>query len=187
MENDFIAAREAVLAEVSEALRRIDPGEAEAFIAALTKADQIFAVGVGRVGLSLSAMVKRLNHIGFRAWMVGDLSEPAATPDDLLIIGSGSGESAIPAAIARVAREKGARIAYIGSNPDSSAGRLADVKVRIPVRTKLNLPDEMASEQIMSSLFEQTLLLFADAAALAYSRNRGLNLKDLWNRHANLE
>ena len=54
-------------------------------------------------------------------------------------------------------------------------------------RAKLALPDEVPSAQIMSSLFEQSLLLYGDIVALAYSRKKGLDLHALWRRHANLE
>ncbi|MDR0362715.1 MAG: sugar isomerase [Planctomycetota bacterium] len=179
--------RELVLREVGTALESVADAETEAFMAALERAETIFCLGVGRVGLAVSAMVKRLNHLGLSAYMVGDLSEPAATDKDLLVIASGSGESAIPVAIAAVAGGKGVPIAYIGSNMNSRVARMAAVKVRIPVGTKLALPDEVPSGQIMSSLFEQSVLLYGDIVALAYSRRKGLDLHALWRRHANLE
>lgn len=190
-EHDFATllseCREVVLSETRTALESVEPAQVEAFVSALEKAGTIFCIGVGRVGLSVSALVKRLNHLGFTAYMVGDLSEPAATENDLLVVASGSGETAIPAAIADVAAKKKVPVAYIGSNANSRVAKLASVMVRIPVRTKLALPDEIPSRQIMSSLFEQALLLFGDVVALAYARKTGLDLPSLWRRHANLE
>jgi 6-phospho-3-hexuloisomerase len=183
----IVESRELVLSETRMALESIDVGEVEAFIGTLTGAGSVFCLGVGRVALSIAALVKRLNHIGINAWMVGDLSEPCATENDLLVIASGSGESAIPASIAEVAHRKSVPIAYIGSNMNSRIAGLARVRVRIPVRTKLALSEEIPSEQIMSSLFEQSLLLFGDVVALAHSRKAGLDPHSLWRRHANLE
>lgn len=183
----FQSSREIVLEETRQALLSVDVNEVEQFMTALDDAQQIFAIGVGRVALSLASMVKRLNHLDILAWMVGDLSEPAATEKDLFIVASGSGETAIPVALTNVAKQKGLRIAYIGSNRESTIGKKADIFVRIPVKTKLNLPDEMKSEQIMSSLFEQSLLLFADMVASAYARYNGLDISALWKNHANLE
>ena len=40
-----------------------------------------------------------------------------------------------------------------------------DLFVRIPCSTKLGLEDEVKSEQVMSSLFEQSLLLLEDSVA----------------------
>jgi len=59
--------------------------------------------------------------------------------------------------------------------------------VRIPVRSRLELPDEIPSEQLMTSLFEQALLLLGDAVALMIVRRRGLDPTTLWQYHANLE
>ena len=48
-------------------------------------------------------------------------------------------------------------------------------------------PDEIHSEQPMTSLFEQSLLLFGDTTALMLVRDKHLELDKLWEYHANLE
>jgi 6-phospho-3-hexuloisomerase len=55
------------------------------------------------------------------------------------------------------------------------------------VQTKLYLQDEIPSQQPMSSLFEQSLLLWGDSVACMMVRNQGIELKKLWRYHANLE
>ena len=160
----------------------------DALAEAILAADKVFAIGVGRVLLSVQAIVKRLNHLGIRAWCVGDINEPAITERDLLIVASGSGESVVPLSIARVARMRGARIAHIGSNMESQLAPLADLCVRLPVRTRLSRPDEIPSAQIMTSLFEQGLLILGDALALILKDRLGIQDVDtLWQFHANLE
>jgi 6-phospho-3-hexuloisomerase len=186
-ELSYEQARAVVLAEVTRALEAVDPAQVEALLDAILAADDVFLVGVGRVMLTLQAFAKRLNHLGIRAHCVGDINEPAITPADLLIVGSCSGRSAVPITIAGIARRHGARIAQIGSNPDSPLAPLADLFVRIPVHSRLELPDEIPSQQLMTSLFEQALLLFGDALALIISRRRGLDSASLWQFHANLE
>jgi 6-phospho-3-hexuloisomerase len=177
-----------VMEEVNAALQAVDPAHVDAFVEELLAAGKVFFTGTGRVLLSLQAMVKRLNHLGIRAWCVGDLSEPAATKNDLVVAASGSGESAVPVAIAGVARRRGARVVHIGSNPESSLAPLAHRFIRIPARTRLNRPGEIPSRQIMTSLFEQALYLFGDAVALMICRRRGItDLASLWEHHANLE
>ena len=64
---------------------------------------------------------------------------------------------------------------------------MADVFVRIPARTKLYLEDETESVQPMTSLFEQSLLLFGDTVAKLIIDKNNINIKDLWQFHANLE
>lgn len=189
MKFSYDQCRDIVLGELQQSLGGIDGGQAEALCAELTRARKVFVVGVGRVLLSLQCFVKRLNHLGIPAFYVGEINEPAITKDDLLIVGSGSGESAFPVAIAQIARRKaeGVHIVHIGSNVESTVSSLADLCVRIPCRTKLYKDDEIDSQQPMSSLFEQSLLLFADVVCMMLVRDRDIDIKSLWEFHANLE
>ncbi|MCA0252560.1 MAG: SIS domain-containing protein [Actinobacteria bacterium] len=176
-----------ITAEIEQMMTAIPAVDVEALIAEIRRADRVFFVGVGRVMLSLQAIAKRLAHLGIDTVVVGQITEPAISTADLLIVGSGSGESAVPLAIARKARQHGARVAHIGSNPNSSMREFADVFVRIPVQTKLGLDGEVPSVQPMTSLFEQCLLLLGDCIALMLIERDGLDLHGLWRHHANLE
>ena len=178
---------ELVLGECHQALDRVDPEAMDELIEATLAADQVFFVGVGRVLLSLQAIAKRLAHLGLKTWYVGQITEPAITDRDLLIVGSGSGESLVPVAIAKKAKTIGAKIAHIGSNPDSLLAPITDVFVRVPVRTKLAKADKIDSQQPMTSLFEQSLLLFGDVLAAMIIQRRNVDIKSLWRCHANLE
>ena len=119
--------------------------------------------------------------------IVGQITEPAITKDDVLIVGSGSGETMFPAGIAGKAKAIGAKVIHIGSNPNSGLKDVADLFVRIPVESRAKAPDEIHSEQPMTSLFEQSLLLFGDTTALMLVREKHLELDKLWEYHANLE
>ena len=177
-----------VLDELRRTLDSIDPASVERLAQAILEADQVFFVGVGRVLLSLQSVCKRLAHLGIRAHYVGEITEPAITKDDLLIVGSGSGASLFPLGIAKKARSAvGCRIVHIGSNPNSEMKDIADFMVRIPVRTKFYLEDEIDSCQIMTSLFEQSVLLLGDILAKIIVEQRQLDMKALWQYHANLE
>ena len=176
-----------ILDECRRALGKVEPAVVEQLLETLLSADKIFFVGVGRVLLSLQAIAKRFGHLGLKTYYVGQITEPAITESDLLIVGSGSGESLIPLAMAKKAKSFGAKIVHIGSNPKSSLKPITDIFVRIPVRTKLSLPDEIDSQQAMTSLFEQCLLLFGDALADMIIRRKQLKIKTLWQYHANLE
>ncbi len=176
-----------VLSELKTSLDAIDPESVEKLIAAVEAADQVFFAGVGRVMLSLQAIAKRWAHLGIRTHLVGEITEPAITKNDLLIVGSGSGTTLFPAAIAQKAHQLGAKVVHIGSNPNSPLREIAEFMVRIPVRTKYYLEDEIDSEQPMTSLFEQTLLLLGDVIAKMMIDRRKLDMKALWQYHANLE
>jgi len=184
---DYENARSMILGEIRIALGAIDAKMVEEMIEMICSAEKIFVIGVGRVLLMMQAFAKRLNHIGINANYVGAIDEPAITEKDVLIVGSGSGETAVPVAIARIAKKHGARIIHIGSNAKSTVGEVADLFVRIPCRTKLNREDEIDSKQPMSSLFEQSLLLFGDIVAFMIIKRKNLDIKALWCKHANLE
>ena len=79
------------------------------------------------------------------------------------------------------------KIVHIGSNPNSEMKDIADYMVRIPVRTKFYLEDEVDSCQIMTSLFEQSVLLLGDIIAKMIVEEKQLDMKALWRCHANLE
>ena len=177
-----------VTAELERALASVDPGQLMRLRDEVLKADQVFFVGVGRVMLALQCVCKRLAHLGIRAHYVGEITEPAIKKDDLLIVGSGSGGSLFPLGIAKKARTAAdCTIVHIGSNPNSEMKDIADFMVRIPVRTKFYLEDEIDSCQPMTSLFEQSVLLLGDVLAKLIIEEKQLDMKGLWQYHANLE
>jgi len=185
--DSYKKAMHLILNECGEILDRVDPDQTEAFIEMLLSSRRVFFIGVGRVRLSLEAMAKRFAHLGIETHMVGDINEPAMNEKDLLIVGSGSGESIVPVAIAEKAKQLGGKIVHIGSNPSGTIARLADLQVRIPASTKLHLPDEYVSSQPMTSLFEQCLLIYGDTVAAMIIEKKELDVSALWDTHANLE
>ena len=168
-----------VLKELDTALGSVDPAAVEALADAVLDADQVL--------LSLQAIAKRLAHLGIRTHYVGEITEPAITGNDLLIVGSGSGSTLFPLGIAKKAKAAGARVVHIGSNPGSEMKDVAEFMVRIPVRTKNYLEDEIDSVQPMTSLFEQGLLILGDTIAKMIIDKKQIDMKSLWKYHANLE
>ncbi|MBO6149426.1 MAG: SIS domain-containing protein [Lachnospiraceae bacterium] len=185
--DNFKESYELVLKEIGVALSKVEPEAVDSFVEAVTEAEQVFFIGVGRVMLSLEAMAKRFAHLGIRTHCVGAINEPAITDKDVLIVGSGSGASLFPLGIAKKAKTFGAKIIHIGSNPESEMKDITDVFVRIPVRTKQYRPDEIDSKQPMTSLFDQSLLIFGDAVAKMMIEEKKIDMKGLWRNHANLE
>lgn len=176
-----------IIEELRNTLNRVDIDALQRLARDLLSADKVFFIGVGRVALSLQCICKRFYHLGIDTHFVGDVCEPAITEKDLLIVGSGSGMSLFPVAIAKKAKQFNAKVVHIGSNPHGEMEAIADYMVRIPVRTKLYLEDEMESCQPMTSLFEQSLLLVGDILAKMVIVEKGIELKALWQFHANLE
>ena len=179
----------AVLDELSRTLSSIDTENLERLSKEILKADQVFFIGVGRVLLSLQSICKRFAHLGIKTHYVGEITEPHFNEGDLLVVGSGSGGSVFPLNIAKKARQMvpGCTIVHVGSNPNSEMKDIADFMVRIPVRTKFYLEDEIDSVQPMTTLFEQSVLLVGDILAKMLIDNEHLEMKSLWQYHANLE
>lgn len=184
---NYIETQAKITEEISNTMKSISEEQINDLVAQIQAAEKVFFVGVGRVLLSLEGIAKRLAHLGVQTVVVGQITEPAITENDLLIVGSGSGESTFPLAMAKKAKSFNAKIAHIGSNPNSSMKEYSDVFVRIPVQTKLNLPGEISSVQPMTSLFEQCLLLLGDTVALMMIEDKNIDMHGLWRFHANLE
>ena len=176
---------QAVMEELEHLLEKVSSEEIDHYITALLEAREVFFIGVGRVRLSLEAAVKRLTHLGISCHMVGDLNEPPIAKEDLLVVGSGSGESVIPLEIAKKAKSYGAKVVHLTSNSDSSIARLADYIVKFDSPSKSN--QTLTSIQPMTTVFEQGLLIFHDVLALRLMNEKQLTMDDLKSRHANLE
>ncbi len=187
MKVDYNKAAKLVIDELQGTTSNIDDVQVQELIKAIKEADKVFFVGVGRVLLSLEAIAKRLAHLGVKTYVVGQITEPAITDMDLLIVGSGSGESLFPVSIAKKAKSFNATVAHIGANANCTMAEYSDVFVKVPTSTKFDNADEIKSVQPMTSLFEQTLLLLGDTISLMIVQDEEINIHELWQYHANLE
>lgn len=178
---------ELVINECRQVLLSINEADTECLIRTVLSSKRVFFVGVGRVLLSLKAIAKRWAHIGIETHVVGEITEPAICNGDLLIAASGSGESIFSKEIAKKAKTLGATVVMIGSNRNSTLAQTADFMVRVPTNTKMKCADEIPSQQIMTSLFEQFLLLYGDILARMMLTEQNIDLDSLWKYHANLE
>jgi len=185
--DDYAQLSMAIADEIAAVLKLVDADEVDVLIAELRNADRIFVIAVGRVFLSLQCFAKRLAHLGLNVDVVGQVTEKAITDRDLLLVASGSGESAFPVAIARKAKEFNARIALITSAKTSTIASLSDSMVRLPSPTKLDSDFGVTSRQPMSTLFDQVLHIFGDVVAMKMLSGSGIAKDDLWRHHANLE
>lgn len=185
--NLFHQKKAIVIDEITKSLTAINPTSVKKYLEAIEKAEKVFFVGVGRVLLSLKAICKRYAHLGIHTVVVGDITEPAITDKDVLVVGSGSGETTFPLEIAKKAKKIGATVIHVGSNPEGRISNYTNIFVRIPVESKSKYPDEIQSSQPMTSLFEQSLLLFGDITSMMIVEKKDISLPDLWQYHANLE
>ncbi|NLF52639.1 MAG: 6-phospho-3-hexuloisomerase [Leptolinea sp.] len=181
---------QAILSEMEAVITRVDPEQVDRMVDAILQAPHIFVTGTGRSLLMVRALAMRLMQLGFSTFVVGETVTPAIGSDDLLIIGSGSGETATNQVIGLRAKESGARLALFSIFPDSTLGKMADVIVEIPATTTLSAkPGRAVSIQPGASLFEQCLLILFDSIILQIIKRK--NITDfnvlLMQNHANLE
>jgi 6-phospho-3-hexuloisomerase len=175
-----------VSAELTAVLQGIEIRQVEAYLATLQQADKVFFVGVGRVLLALQTTAKRFNHLGIKSWVVGEINEPPIGLKDILVVGSGSGESLFPKHIAARAKQFGAGVVHLTSNPASSIAKMADVVVDFHCGSKAGT-GAFQSIQPMTTLFEQALMIFGDLICLELMEMKGLSQTEVSRNHANLE
>ncbi|MBB3109517.1 6-phospho-3-hexuloisomerase [Paenibacillus phyllosphaerae] len=173
-----------ILAELTHTLRAVNAEEMEALAAEIAAAQTIFVCGAGRTGLMMRAFAMRLMHMGLRVFVVGESVTPGLASGDLLIVGSGSGQTKSLVAMAAKAQSLGASIAAITIDRQSAIGQMASCVVAIPAQAK---DSNTASIQPMGSLFEQALLLMLDAIILQLMDRNSLTADEMYGRHANLE
>ncbi len=184
----FSVALDHMHQELGGVLAQITPEMADTLIRELEAAPRIFGCASGRSGFILRGFLMRLMHLGFTVYFVGETTTPRIRPGDLLIVMSGSGETAFPREMQRRANAAGARTLALTAHADSTIGREAQVVITIPGTTKLTRTQETASVQCPGSLYEQATFLFLEAVVLIlYQRRAGHDQGEILERHADLE
>lgn len=178
-----------ILLELLANLEAVDGKELTDFSEAIINAKHIFLAGSGRSGLAIRAFANRLMHLGLKVSVIGDITTSYAVKGDLLIIGSGSGETQSLVAIAQKAKRNGVQIALNTISSESTIGKLADVKFILPGASP-KVEDEKSigtSIQPMGSSYEQLSFIIYDAIIMNLMSAMGENENTMFARHANLE
>ncbi|MFC4778861.1 6-phospho-3-hexuloisomerase [Paenibacillus sp. GCM10023252] len=178
---------EQVAQELSRTAAGISAAELEELAERIAGAGRIFVAGAGRSGLVAKAFAMRLMQLGLDSHIVGDTVTPSAGPEDLLLIGSGSGETKGLISIAEKAAKLGTAVAAVTTAPQSTIGKLASVVVTLPGASKEQGEGSYRTIQPMGTLYEQTLLVFYDAVVLQLMDKLAMTTEAMLERHANLE
>lgn len=178
---------QAIIKELHQSADLISDEEAEKLADNILASEKVFVAGAGRSGFMAKSFVMRMMHMGIDAYVLGETVTPAFEANDMLIIGSGSGETKSLVTIAEKARDIGGTIAAVTLVPDSAIGKLADFTVKLPGASKDRTNSDYHTIQPMGSLYEQTLLLFYDAVILRFMEKKGLDTNKMYGKHANLE
>ena len=172
--------------EIAAALAETDNEQIEKLLDMIQEADRVFVAGAGRSGFMMRAFAMRLMHLGLAAFVVGESTTPAIGVGDLLVAGSGSGQTKMTLAIVEAAATRGARTAVITAHPASPIALACDhvVQLHTPITS---VDKERPSRQPPGSLFEQCLLAQCDATILMLMSRLGTTEEHMRQRHTKLE
>lgn len=156
----------AILAELHRVFIAQNMVNQEIFLERIVAAEKVVCVGAGRVGLALAGFAKRLRHLGKDAFWIHDVTLPRMDGNDLMVVGSGSGETESIVAFGRIAKREGLEVALVTSTPLSRLSEIADVVVLIPKLEPAIAGSQGGSIQPMTTLFEQSCQIYLDATVL---------------------
>ena len=176
-----------IIKELNRSIDLITNDEAEKLVNGILESKKIFVAGAGRSGFMAKSFAMRMMHMGIDAYVLGETVTPNFEKDDILIIGSGSGETKGLVSMAEKAKSIGGTVATVTIFPESTVGLLADITIKLPGSPKDQSESDFKTIQPMGSLFEQTLLLFYDAVILRFMEKKSLDTNKMYGRHANLE
>jgi 6-phospho-3-hexuloisomerase len=160
------------------------------------KQGRILVMGAGRSGLVGRAFAMRLLHLGYNAYVLGETIVPAIREGDIVIAISGSGKTKLIVTAAEAAKEAKARLIAVTSYPDSPLGRLADLVIEVPGRTKYSNETDYFARQILGmteplaplgTLFEDTTMIVLDGIVAELMIRLKKTEEDLRLVHANIE
>ena len=173
------------LKELEENVSKIDMEQVNALIRQILSAKKIYVAGAGRSRLMLQAFAMRLMHLGFQAYVVGEIATPAVEEGDLVIMGTGSGETDSLVVMAGKAKKLGATLAAITIYPESRVGSQADLVVQINGKSG-KVATTKTSVQPGGNLFEQSMLVLLDCSIISIAEIGNIDTSK-FKRHANLE
>ena len=174
----------AITLEIGEVVSGVSDASLLEVARAVLASPRIFVFGEGRSGLALRMGAMRLVHLGKLVHVVGDATTPAIQGGDLLIVASGSGETAVTALITEQAGGTGAEVVSFTANRESRIAKAADLVILLRTPAKGGR-GEGASIQAGGSLFEQSLLITLDTLFLVLAGDDAQ--ATIERHHANLE
>jgi 6-phospho-3-hexuloisomerase len=157
---------------------------------------KVLVMGAGRSGLVGRAFAMRLLHLGYNAYVLGETIVPAIGYNDLAVAISGSGRTKLIYTAAEAVKEAKAKLIAVTSYADSPLGKLADVIVEVPGRTKYSKNEDYFARQILGiteplaplgTLFEDTAQIVLDGVVSELMIRLKKTEDDLRLIHANIE
>jgi 6-phospho-3-hexuloisomerase len=175
------------LHDAARVVERLDEKSFEDFAQAIAGARTIALHGLGREGLQMKGLAMRLFHLGLDAHVVGEMTTPRVGAGDLLVCSAGPGDFASIAALAKIAKDAGAKTAIVTAQPASNLAKNADHVLHIPAQTMADDQGPSTSVLPMGSLFELSQMLVFELLVLRLREIKGETAASMRARHTNLE
>ena len=131
--------------------------------------------GAGRMGFSLKSFMMRLDHLGFKSFMIGDTNFPRLDANTVAFINSSSGETETNILYARQAIKHGARTILFTSKEKSTLASICHHKILYPT---------IQSSQLMKSIYEQFTFILFDYICDSIVTQQNLNIELIENNHS---
>jgi len=165
-----------ILEKISYAINGLNHSQVEKMLEELLQAwdmkKKVLVVGGGRSGLIGKAFAMRLIHFEFKVYVIGETIVPSIEEGDVVFIISGSGQTRLPITLAEMAKNLGANVIVLTSQPNSPLSKFADLIIEIPGRREIVREKEYLSRQLlgygepldpMGSIFEGSSMIFLDS------------------------
>lgn len=151
---------------------------------------KFFLLASGRSAFILQCFATRLVHLGADVYVVTNLASiPSLTKNDILIVLSGSGTTAIVVSLLKsyVNSIKPYGIISITSHPETIIGRIGDITIKLKGRSKrdkIDFNDDTALLTPEGTAFEQVAFTYLDAIIAELAVKCGRTNEDLLKRHS---
>jgi 6-phospho-3-hexuloisomerase len=196
-------SKQNIIDELRKQFMSVDEQELDILCDYILKAPKIFVYSRGRVLLALKAFCMRLNHLGLVARVVGDVTTPFISKNDLLIIGSPLGFPSTSDRYIKIAKDCGAKIIAVTSNPHGPLWKDCDSLVVIEAKVYTSHPEmfenrelneaekyavelmRIPSVQPMGTTFEQLIIITTDYMILKLQKKLNQTEDQLRARNAN--
>lgn len=179
---DRVQARKDLIAQDQQAFLGIDQTQLDNLAQAIIDAKRIYVGGWGRAGNVVKILAMNCSQAGLTAHIIGDNTTPSIHEGDLLVIGTGGGETKTMALIAKQAKEHGAKVGCITGNPDSTIAKLSEYPVIVP---KMDIPEGTPTKAHGS--FYHVMLMVTDIVMAYVCEVLGVTSEDIHYNHNNLE
>jgi 6-phospho-3-hexuloisomerase len=194
---DVLLSMKMIAVNLSEIIDRLDREAIKSMIQKIMEGERIFLMGAGRSGLVAKAFAMRLMHLGFSVYVVGETTTPAVRPEDVVIAISGSGETHSIADLGKIVKDIGSTLITVTSKKESTLGRISDIAMILPSKTKNDPDTDGYLERNMrggyknlpplGTSFEITSLIFLDSIISQLITLTGASEAELKSRHTNIE